>query len=45
MAKFNPDELVEIAFIDLEGTRNENVKLPRRLIAHGTHRARQNWLI
>ena len=45
MAKLNPDELVEIAFIDLEGTRHENVKLPRRLIAHGTHRARQNWLI
>lgn len=41
----NPDELIQVAFTDLQGTRHPSVKLPRRLISGGTQRAKQDWLI
>lgn len=41
----DPNELVEVAFTDLDGNRHPKVKLPRRLLSSGSQRARQNWLI
>jgi hypothetical protein len=41
----DPNELVEVAFIDLNGNRHPKVKLPRALIHSASQRAKQNWLI
>lgn len=41
----NPEELIQVAFTTLDGTRHPAVKLPRRLISSGTQRAKQDWLI
>lgn len=41
----NPEELIEVAFTTVEGTRYPAVKLPRRLIGSGTQRAKQEYLI
>lgn len=43
--KQNPDELVQVNFIDTAGNRHEGANLPRRLLLNGTQRAKQNWLI